>query len=132
MPESLEQIIRRLAAGRCEYCLIPEAAFRFKHVLDHITARQHGGPTQLANLALCCHRCNQFKGPNLTGIDPQSGEITRLFHPRQEVWTDHFRYEEAILVGLTPIGRTTIAVLAINEPLRIAARQTLIEAGVSF
>src|SRR5690242_18317665 len=110
MPESLDQVVRRLAGGRCEYCLIPEAVFRFKHVLDHVLARQHGGPTQFSNLALCCRRCNQSKGPNLTGIDPETGQITRLFHPRTDNWADHFRYAEAVLVGLTPVGRATIGV----------------------
>jgi hypothetical protein len=30
------------------------------------------------------------------------------------------------LEGLTPVGRTTIAVLNINHPLRVALRETLI------
>lgn len=79
MPEPLEQLIRRLASGRCEYCRMPQSASRFKHVLDHIIARQHGGKTEARNLALCCGRCNQAKGPNIAGIDPETGELTRLF-----------------------------------------------------
>jgi 5-methylcytosine-specific restriction endonuclease McrA len=75
MPESLEQQVRRLASDRCEYCRIPETAARLKHVLDHIVARQHGGKTELNNIALCCGRCNQHKGPNLAGIDPQTGSL---------------------------------------------------------
>ena len=69
MAESLDQNVRRMADNRCEYCRVPEAASRFGHVLDHIIARQHGGKTELANVALCCGRCNQHKGPNLSGID---------------------------------------------------------------
>jgi hypothetical protein len=100
-----------------------------RHVLDHIIARQHGGETEFHNLALICMRCNQHKGPNVAGIDPQSGSIVSLFHPRRDSWNEHFRYEGAVLVGLTPAGRATITVLAINMPLRVAARQALIEAG---
>jgi hypothetical protein len=37
--------------------------------------------------------CNTRKGPNLSGLDPQTGELTRLFHPRQDRWQDHFRWE---------------------------------------
>jgi len=132
MANELEQTVRARAAGRCEYCRMPESASRLRHVLDHIIARQHEGATTIDNLAPCCGRCNQFKGPNIAGIDPQSSQISRLFNPRVDVWSEHFRYEQAVVVGLTPIGRATVAVLAINMPLRVAARRVLIENGVSF
>ncbi len=132
MDRVLEQIIRRRALDRCEYCRMPEAASDLKHVLDHVIARQHGGRAQATNLALCCGRCNQFKGPNLAGIDPQTHQMSRLFHPRRDVWTEHFRYEEAVLIGLTPVGRATIATLGINLPIRVAVRQALIDTGNSF
>ena len=51
--------------------------------LEHIIARQQSGETVLENLAWTCHRCNRHKGPNLTGIDPMTQEITPLFHPRR-------------------------------------------------
>lgn len=38
----------------------------------------------------------------------------RLFHLRLDLWTDHFAWEGARLVGLSPIGRVTVQVLAIN------------------
>jgi hypothetical protein len=132
MPESIEQMIRRLAAGRCEYCRVPESGSRFHHVLDHVIARQHGGATVFENLALCCGRCNQYKGPNISSVDPKSRSIVRLYHPRSDQWNEHFRYEGAILIGITSIGRATVAALRINHPLRIAARQALIETGVLF
>ena len=130
MTEALEDSIRTLAGNRCEYCRVPEIGLR--HILDHIIARQHGGRTELENLALCCGRCNQFKGPNIAGIDALTQQIVRLFHPRRERWAEHFRYDGALLVGVTPIGRATIAVLAINHPLRVSARQALIDAGEWF
>jgi hypothetical protein len=132
MPEPLEQTIRRLASDRCEYCHVPDATSRLKHVLDHVVARQHGGKTELNNLALCCGRCNQFKRPNLSGIDPETGQLTRLFHPRNDIWAEHFRYEGAVLIPLSAVGRTTTAVLSINHPLRIAAREALLQTGVSL
>jgi hypothetical protein len=36
----------------------------------------------------------------------------------------------ALLVGKTAVGRTTIEVLAINEPTRFAVRQELIDPGL--
>jgi hypothetical protein len=44
-------------------------------------AQQHHGGSDEVNLALACHFCNRHKGPNLTGIDPTTGELTRLFNP---------------------------------------------------
>jgi HNH endonuclease len=132
MAEALEQIIRLLAQGRCEYCRMPESESRFPFVLDHIIARQHGGIRSKENLAFCCGRCNRFKGPNVAGIDPGSRKLTRLFNPRTDLWADHFRYQNGVLIGLTDTGRTTVAVLSINMPLRIAARRTLIQNGFDF
>jgi hypothetical protein len=97
--------------------------------LDHVIARQHGGHSVVTNLALCCPRCNQFKGPNIAGIDPDTGLLSRLFHPRADLWEVHFRYQNLILQGLTEVGRATTAVLSINLPLRVVARHALREKG---
>jgi len=61
----------------------------------------------LENLAWACHQCNLHKGTNLAGIDPDSNELVRLFHPRRDRWEDHFRKDGPLVVGLTAIGRTT-------------------------
>jgi hypothetical protein len=97
---------------------------------DHIIARKHHGTDDLANLALACFACNNHKGPNIAGVDPETGTVIRLFHPRQDRWEDHFEWRGAVLVGRTPIGRATIDVLAINLPYRIRLRQVLILEGV--
>jgi hypothetical protein len=77
--------------------------------LEHITARQHGGLTEEKNLAWACHRCNRHKGPNLTGIDPDTHQIVLLFHPRIHYWNEHFKVAEFQVVGETAIGRATAA-----------------------
>jgi hypothetical protein len=82
------------------------------------------------NLALACLDCNSRKGPNVAGIDPDSGEIVRLFQPRSDQWNDHFTWRGARIEALTKIGRTTIAVLDLNRPARVLVRQALIEEGV--
>jgi len=98
--------------------------------IDHIIAEQHQGPTVPANLALACFACNHHKGPNLAGIDARTGKRVGLFHPRRHKWRRHFRWGGPILVGRTPIGRATVAVLGINSPHRIAQRETLLLEGL--
>ena len=130
MDEALSDLVRRRAGFRCEYCRVPQALARSSFEIDHVIARKHRGPTEPGNLALACFDCNSNKGPNIAGIDPASGTITPLFHPRRHPWKRCFRWDGPVLVGRTPIGRTTIAVLEINLPLRVIFRQTLIDEGV--
>ncbi len=127
---SLERLVRRRALGCCEYCGLPEQYSSAPFQMDHIIAEQHSGPTVPSNLALACYACNHHKGPNLGGVDPRTGAKTWLFHPRRHKWSRHFAWDGAVLKGRTPIGRTTIAVLAINAPHRIAQRAALLAEGV--
>lgn len=117
------------AAGRCEYCRFPTAVSRLPFHCDHIIAEKHGGLTEVENLAWACFRCNLHKGPNIAGRDPVDGALTRLFHPREDVWGEHFEWSAAWLRGKTAIGRTTIAVLEINDADVIAVRESLVAEG---
>ena len=130
MDRVLEQLVRERADGCCEYCGLPEIYSSAPFQMDHIIAEQHNGPTAASNLALACFACNHHKGPNLSGIDPRTRAKTWLFDPRRHKWSRHFVWNGPVLVGRTPIGRTTIAVLAINAPHRIAQRAALIREGV--
>ena len=88
---ALRDLVRSRAANRCEYCrLHQEDDSFFQFHVEHVVARQHGGTTEESNLALSCHHCNLHKGPNLTGIDPETGAIVPLFNPRTRQWHDHF------------------------------------------
>jgi hypothetical protein len=104
----------------------------FPHTLDHIVAQQHHGPTTPGNLALCCIDCNRHKGPNLAGVDPITGRVRRLFHPRRDNWTKHFKWDGPVPVGLTPKGRATVDVLKINRMNRVANRYALMARGEFF
>jgi len=95
-----------------------------------LSQRNTRGLTEEDNLALACFACNNHKGPNLSGVDPITRAVVLLFHPRQQIWRDHFRYDGAILLGLTPIGRATIQVLEINLPHRVSHRGALVLEGV--
>jgi len=66
----------------------------------------------------------------LTGIDPVTNALVRLFNPRTCSWSEHFQWVCAELLGLTPVGRATIQVLSINDPEAIAVRQALSTEGV--
>ncbi len=125
----LDHRVRARAKELCEYCLLPQSAYPLTFQVDHIIAEQHLGKTRLNNLALACPRCNRRKGPNLSGIDTQTRQLTPLYHPRRDRWSDHFRWRGPRLVGLTPIGRVTIQVLNINHPEDVKLRRMLIGEG---
>lgn len=129
MDARLRQLVRNRAADRCEYCRVPQAALRTVLQIEHIVARQHHGEESAENLALSCDRCNLYKGPNLAGIDPAGGEMTRLFDPRRDEWDEHFELSGETIVGRSPIGRATIQLLQFNSETRTRLRAVLIEAG---
>jgi hypothetical protein len=115
--------VRERAKSRCEYCSIPEWATPFLPFhTDHIVAQQHRLDDSLDNLALACDRCNAYKGPNLSSIDPVSGSVVELFHPRKQVWIDHFQEAEGVIEGLTPEGRATVRLLNMNAKRRVQLR----------
>jgi hypothetical protein len=97
--------------------------------MDHIIAQQHHGISEPENLCLACATCNAHKGPNIAGIDSQTGQLVRLFHPRRDTWSDHFRWNGPVLQGLTDVARVTIDVLSINDPARVILRSLCIQAG---
>jgi hypothetical protein len=130
MTAALREAVRERAGNCCEYCHLPTKASILPSEMDHIIPEKHGGATEPANLALACCYCNRFKGPNLSGLDPVSGEMVRLFHPRQDAWHEHFSWEGVALVGRSPVGRATIQVLGINLPGHLRLREALAEEGL--
>src|SRR6266436_3492737 len=80
-------------------------------------------PINNENLAFACYHCNLHKGPNLSGIDQESGALVRLFIPREDKWDDHFEQNGVIIVGRTAIGRATIGLLKMNAADRRRLRQ---------
>lgn len=123
------ELVWRRAVLRCEYCHTPARLSGLNFQIDHIIAEKHGGPTDAENLALSCIYCNSYKGANLSGIDPATGEIARLFHPRRDRWDEQFGWHGPVLVGRTPIGRATVVVLRINDPTAVALRRLFMRAG---
>ena len=130
MKRELEESVWQRAAHCCEYCRFPHAFAELPFAVDHVIAKKHRGETESENLALACFYCNSYQGPNVAGIDPETNANTPLFHPRRDTWSDHFRWNGPQLIGLTPVGRTTIDVLRINHLDAVAVRASLIDEGV--
>jgi hypothetical protein len=131
MDEAIVQAVRSRAGRACEYCRLSEDLHPGPFEVEHVIPAQHGGPTALGNCAYACLHCNRHKGPNLSGIDRATSrtKVVRLFNPRRHKWDRHFRWPP-LLVGKTPIGRVTVQVLAMNDPVRVALRQELIDEGL--
>ncbi|MBI3880383.1 MAG: HNH endonuclease [Verrucomicrobia bacterium] len=122
MDAALRQFVRRRADNDCEYCSLPQEKEPLTFHIEHIVPRQHGGDDSPENLALACQHCNLRKGTNLSGLDPETGAATRLFHPRQDVWAEHFTESEGEITGRTAIGRATTRLLKMNEDGRLELR----------
>ncbi len=122
----LRLLVRERAADSCEYCQrkqVHSPLIRFH--IEHIIPQKHGGTDFPENLALACAECNLRKSSDLAGLDPETGELTPLFHPRNDIWLEHFEWSELRLIGKTAIGRTTIRVLDINSAARLRIRMVM-------
>ena len=123
MDEATRQLVRSRAHDCCEYCQLRQEQSPFARLqIEHIRPRKHGGGDEPENLALACIDCNLLKGPNLTGIDPKTNEITELFHPRQQGWEEHFQWNGPLIEGRTGVGRTTVSLMEMNREERVEVR----------
>ncbi len=78
---------------------------------------------------MSCIACNQFKGSDLSSIDPVTKELVALFHPRQHAWRDHFELRGLFIIPKTGTGRVTVNLLQLNAPERIIECEWFIAAG---
>lgn len=130
MEHAIRQMVRQRAKDRCEYCRLRQAHEPTCPLhLDHIIAIKHQGAGTLENLAFACGVCNRAKGTNVAGIDPDSGELTRLYHPRKDTWDEHFLRDGALILRRTAIGRTTVWVLQMNIAPRFELIKLLLKLG---
>jgi len=124
VPISLQRRVRLRAGERCEYCRIAQASQEATFHVDHVVPRVAGGATSLENLALACVSCSLRKGARTTVTDPDTGEVTQLFHPRLHAWSDHFGADKpGKILGLTAIGRGTVVSLSMNRVLAVMIRR---------
>ena len=85
----------------------------------------------LDNLAWACFGCNGHKPTKTHDTDPETGEIVALFHPRQQVWTEHFDWSDDFthVIGKTPCGRATLKALCLNRVGVVNLRRVLVITG---
>ncbi|MFH7245732.1 MAG: HNH endonuclease [Spirulina sp.] len=119
MPISDEtrRVIRERAKYICEYCHSSERLSATRFTIDHIIPKSLGGSDEFGNLALACRRCNERRYNFVAGFDPETQEIVPLFNPRQQIWADHFIWQDQgiVITGTTPIGRATCLRLDLND-----------------
>ena len=127
VPQALRGEVSRLAHGCCEYCLSQVDFSPAPFSVEHIHPRSRGGASGRSNLAFACQGCNGHKAAKTHAMDPNTGEMTPLFHPRQQRWQDHFAWESDFtkIVGRTPGGRATVMALRLNRPRLQRFRQVL-------
>lgn len=130
--KSLKKLVRDRAQGCCEYCLSLEDFCPESFAIEHIVPQSKGGATVEDNLALSCQGCNNHKYVKTEAIDPVTHEIVRLFHPRRDRWQEHFTWngDYSEIVGLTSIGRATIAVLKLNRKNLVNLRTVFYKAKI--
>jgi hypothetical protein len=126
MSEAARQFVARVelrSGGRCEYCRMHQALQGATFHVEHVHPESRGGKTDLENLAWCCPSCNLHKSDRSEALDPETDVLAPLFHPRRQIWSQHFQWQGYVLVGKTPVGRATIAAFALNHPRRLRIRQ---------
>lgn len=99
--------------------------------IEHIIPRARGGSDDESNLWFSCSLCNRHKGSQITGIDPLSGTLVALFNPRNQRWWEHFQWspDGTRIIGVTPVGRATVAALRLNNELAVEVRRNWVLAG---
>ena len=131
IPREIRDRVRAAAGDRCGYCRSPQWLILGPLEIEHIIPTARGGPDAEDNLWLACRLCNSYKGTQRDAIDPLSGRRVRLFNPRRQRWSRHFRWsaDGTEIEGRTAIGRATVRALQLNNLLAITVRRAWISAG---
>ncbi|WP_437841353.1 HNH endonuclease [Sorangium sp. So ce1153] len=131
MDTSLVALVTQRAKAVCEYCQLPQPLSSIPFEIDHIIAQKHGGVTVPENLGFACFYCNSYKGPNIAGIDPESGRIVRLYHPRKDRWSKHFAGMDHSSWAVPPSDAPPLLCLRSTTPTRSRYERHLSKKGCS-
>jgi len=132
LPIEVDRRVREAGRNRCGYCLSPQNLVMARLEIEHILPRAKGGTDAESNLWLSCPLCNRYKADRTLARDPETGEVTALFNPRLQVWSEHFRWsaDGLRIIGQTPVGRATVAALHLaNDPDALLVRAFWVLAG---
>lgn len=122
VPSETSRAVQKRANDRCEYCLMHQSLQGATFHVEHILPRSQGGNSTEENLCWACPGCNLHKSDRTSALDPQSGINAPLFNPRHNVWGDHFSWDGFEIIGLSEIGRSTVAALDLNHERRLHIR----------
>lgn len=129
MLDHIKKLVRERAENRCEYCLSPADFSPGPFSIEHIVPKTKGGSDDLDNLAFACQGCNGRKYNHIEAKDSISGEHFPLFHPRRDVWSDHFSWDsfKTHIIGITPVGRATLQRMQLNRREVVNLRKLLLD-----
>ena len=132
VPEAVRERVRTWSRERCCYCRAPRRLVLGQLEVEHIHPHSLGGTSDELNLCLACRLCNGFKSNQTVGHDPVSGEAVALFHPRRQMWDDHFAWSDNGLriLGRSPCGRATVVALRLNNDHAIEVRTEWAKVGL--
>jgi len=132
IPIETDRRVRAEARNRCGYCLSPQHLVMARLEIEHILPLAKGGSDDETNLWLACPICNGHKSDKIEAVDPLTDITVALFNPRTQSWWDHFMWADdgMRIIGRTPVGRATIAVLHLSDdPDALAVRSYWVLAG---
>lgn len=131
MNKALKGQVQQRANGVCEYCRAQAQFSPSSFSVEHIIPLVKGGVDDLDNLAFACQGCNNVKFTATEAPDPLTGEVVPLFHPRNDNWDAHFKWDQQFeyLEGITPTGRATVERLQMNRLSLVNLRQALVAFG---
>lgn len=129
--DKLRQFVFERANCECEYCRSPQDLLMADLEIEHIKPKAKGGKTVDDNLCAACRKCNELKRVQTKAVDPKSGTMTPLFHPRTQVWSDHFEFsiDGSFILGKTATGHATVEALQLNRKRAILLRRLWVKAG---
>lgn len=121
------KLVEERAGGLCEYCQCTQDFSPQPFTLEHIIPKSKAGTDDLDNLALACSACNNSKYDKTESIDPLTKQTVLLFHPRKDVWNEHFMWNKDFteIIGLTKTGRATVKTLKLNRERIVKIRKSL-------
>jgi hypothetical protein len=127
----LRNRLRSQTGDRCGYCRSHQRYVLGLLEIEHIRPLARGGTSDEENLWLACRLCNSYKGTQLEGFEVITRQVVRLFNPRTQKWSEHFRWNETgdQIIGMTACGRVTVTALQLNNVLAVTVRRAWISAG---
>ena len=131
VPEELRLAVIRRASKCCEYCKSQDKYSPTSFTLDHILPESLDGKTEFKNLAYACFLCNRLKSNKLKIFDNLTQMWIPLFNPRNDIWEEHFVWNEDAtkIIGISAIGRCTVKALKLNRDKLLEYRNCIIPFG---